>query len=100
MCITEPLATPVNTSRTRHCYGQVLREGTEEHVRCYVRASTLVEVWDELRLPRTCEPPGRPGCGAAGYRSRNGAHDPELALKSKSKDVGVGRWYAGWRRSS
>ncbi|MEX0664921.1 MAG: hypothetical protein WD598_09155 [Acidimicrobiia bacterium] len=32
-------------------YEQVLREGTSDQVRRYVRASTLVEVWDELVLP-------------------------------------------------
>jgi hypothetical protein len=32
-------------------YEQVLREGTAEEVRRYVRASTLLEVWDELYLP-------------------------------------------------
>lgn len=32
-------------------YEQVLREGTAEQVRRYVRASMLLEVWDELVLP-------------------------------------------------
>ena len=32
-------------------YEQVLREGTADQVRRYVRASTLLEVWDELVLP-------------------------------------------------
>jgi hypothetical protein len=35
----------------RSVYEQVLREGTEDDVRRYVRASTLVEVWDDLFLP-------------------------------------------------
>lgn len=36
----------------RSVYEQVLREGSEDDVRCYIRASTLVEVWDELYLPQ------------------------------------------------
>ena len=32
-------------------YEQVLREGTTDDVRRYVRASKLVEVWDDLILP-------------------------------------------------
>jgi hypothetical protein len=32
-------------------YEQVLREGTADEIRSYVRASTLLEVWDELHLP-------------------------------------------------
>jgi hypothetical protein len=32
-------------------YEQVLREGTADDVRHYVRASTLIEVWDDLFLP-------------------------------------------------
>jgi hypothetical protein len=35
----------------RSVYEQVLREGSEADVRRYIRASTLVEVWDELFLP-------------------------------------------------
>ena len=35
----------------RSVYEQVLREGSEEDVRQYIRASTLVEVWDDLFLP-------------------------------------------------
>jgi hypothetical protein len=35
----------------RRVYEQVLRDGTTEEIRAYVRASTLVEVWDELYLP-------------------------------------------------
>lgn len=32
-------------------YEQVLREGTEDHVRYYVKADELLELWDELVLP-------------------------------------------------
>ena len=32
-------------------YEQVLREGTEDDVRYYVRADELSELWDELVLP-------------------------------------------------
>jgi hypothetical protein len=35
----------------RRVYEQVLREGTEDQVRRFVRASTLLEVWDDLVLP-------------------------------------------------
>lgn len=35
----------------RLVYEQVLREGTADEIRAYVRASTLLEVWDELYLP-------------------------------------------------
>jgi hypothetical protein len=33
-------------------YEQVLREGTEEDVRYYVRVDDLVDQWDDLVLPR------------------------------------------------
>jgi hypothetical protein len=32
-------------------YEQVLRDGTADEVRRYVRASVLLEIWDELYLP-------------------------------------------------
>jgi hypothetical protein len=32
-------------------YEQVLREGTEEDVRYFIRISDLVEMWDQLLLP-------------------------------------------------
>jgi hypothetical protein len=32
-------------------YEQVLREGTEDDVRFYVEADSLLELWDELVLP-------------------------------------------------
>ena len=35
----------------RRVYEQVLREGTADEVRRYVRATTLYELWDELVLP-------------------------------------------------
>ncbi|MGQ0804187.1 MAG: hypothetical protein ACT4PI_10040 [Actinomycetota bacterium] len=35
----------------RRVYEQVLREGTADEVRTHLRASTLLEVWDELYLP-------------------------------------------------
>ena len=35
----------------RRVYEQVLREGTADEIRAYVRASTLCELWDELYLP-------------------------------------------------
>lgn len=35
----------------RRVYEQVLREGTADEIRAYVRASTLLEVWEELFLP-------------------------------------------------
>ena len=34
-------------------YEQVLREGTEDDVRFYVEADSLLELWDELVLPRS-----------------------------------------------
>jgi hypothetical protein len=40
-----------NPRHLRSVYEQVLREGTEDDVRRFVRASTLVEIWDELFLP-------------------------------------------------
>jgi len=40
-----------NRRHLRRVYEQVLREGTEADVRAYVRATTLLEVWDELWLP-------------------------------------------------
>ena len=43
--------TLANPRHLRSVYEQVLREGTEDDVRRYVRASTLVEVWDDLFLP-------------------------------------------------
>lgn len=33
-------------------YEQVLREGNEDDVRRFIRAEVLVELWDELVLPR------------------------------------------------
>ena len=41
-----------NERQLRSVYEQVLREGTDEDVRRFVRASTLTEVWDELYLPQ------------------------------------------------
>jgi hypothetical protein len=38
-------------SQLRQVYEQVLREGTSEEIRGFVRASTLLEIWDELYLP-------------------------------------------------
>lgn len=35
----------------RRVYEQVLREGTADEIRAWVRASTLLEVWDDLYLP-------------------------------------------------
>ena len=35
----------------RRVYEQVLRDGTADEIRRYVRASVLLEVWDELFLP-------------------------------------------------
>lgn len=35
----------------RRVYEQVLSEGTVDDVRFYVRASDLVDLWDELMLP-------------------------------------------------
>jgi hypothetical protein len=32
-------------------YEQVLREGTEDDVRHYIRGEDLIELWDELVLP-------------------------------------------------
>ena len=40
-----------NQRHLRSVYEQVLREGTEDDVRRYVRASVLADVWDELFLP-------------------------------------------------
>ena len=40
----------VRADRAR-VYEQVLREGTEDDVRYYVRADELIELWDELVLP-------------------------------------------------
>jgi len=40
-----------NPRHLRSVYEQVLREGTEDDVRRYVRASTLVALWDDLFLP-------------------------------------------------
>ena len=40
-----------NPRHLRSVYEQVLREGTEGDVRRYVRASVLVDVWEELFLP-------------------------------------------------
>ncbi len=48
----EPIAYDLaNPRHLRSVYEQVLREGTEDDVRRYVRATTLIEVWDELFLP-------------------------------------------------
>ena len=46
--VTYDLDDPVDRARV---YEQVLREGTEEDVRFYVDAETLLELWDELVLP-------------------------------------------------
>ena len=46
--LTYDLDDPVDRARV---YEQVLREGTEEDVRFYVDAKTLLELWDELVLP-------------------------------------------------
>lgn len=40
-----------NPRHLRSVYEQVLREGTEDDVRQYLRASVLAEVWDDLYLP-------------------------------------------------
>ena len=40
-----------NPRHLRRVYEQVLRECTDDDVRRYVRASVLVDVWDELFLP-------------------------------------------------
>jgi hypothetical protein len=40
-----------NPRHLRSVYEQVLREGTDDDVRRYIRASTLVEIWNELYLP-------------------------------------------------
>lgn len=36
----------------RRVYEQVLAEGTPDDIRQYVRASDLIDLWDELVLPR------------------------------------------------
>jgi hypothetical protein len=36
----------------RRVYEQVLTEGTPDDIRYYVRASDLIDLWDELMLPR------------------------------------------------
>jgi hypothetical protein len=46
--VTYDLDVPVDRARV---YEQVLREGTEDDVRFYVDAETLLELWDELVLP-------------------------------------------------
>jgi hypothetical protein len=46
--VTYDLDDPVDRARV---YEQVLREGTEEDVRFYIDAGTLLELWDELVLP-------------------------------------------------
>ena len=33
-------------------YEQVLREGNEDDVRCFIRSDELIDLWDELVLPR------------------------------------------------
>ncbi len=40
-----------NRSDRARVYEQILREGTEDDVRRFVRADDLVELWDELVLP-------------------------------------------------
>jgi uncharacterized protein (UPF0147 family) len=48
----EPIAYDLaNPRHLRSVYEQVLREGSDAEVRRYVRASTLIEVWDDLFLP-------------------------------------------------
>jgi len=46
--VTYDLDDPVDRSRV---YEQVLREGTEDDVRFYVAADSLLELWDDLVLP-------------------------------------------------
>jgi hypothetical protein len=41
-----------NRSDRARVYEQVLREGTDDDVRRFVRANDLVDLWDELVLPR------------------------------------------------
>lgn len=48
----------------RLVYEQVLREGTAGEIRTYVRASTLLEVWDELILPPYVRQPWEPWVAA------------------------------------
>jgi hypothetical protein len=40
-----------NPRHIRRVYEQVLREGTAEDVRFYIRPSVLVAIWDDLFLP-------------------------------------------------
>lgn len=40
-----------NPKHLRSVYEQVLRAGTADDVRRHIRASTLLEVWDDLFLP-------------------------------------------------
>jgi hypothetical protein len=48
----EPLVYDLDDRRDRaRVYEQVLREGTEDDLRYYVRADELMELWDELVLP-------------------------------------------------
>ena len=46
--VTYDLDDPVDRARV---YEQVLREGTEDDVRFYVAADSLLELWNELVLP-------------------------------------------------
>jgi|SRR5579875_2620270 len=46
--ITYDLSDPRDRARV---YEQVLREGTEQDVRYYVRTDQLLEAWDQLVLP-------------------------------------------------
>jgi len=46
--VTYDLDDPIDRARV---YEQVLREGTEDDVRFYVDAESLLELWDELVLP-------------------------------------------------
>jgi hypothetical protein len=46
--VSYDLDDPVDRARV---YEQVLREGTEDDVRFYIDAGSLLELWDELVLP-------------------------------------------------
>jgi hypothetical protein len=50
-------------------YEQVLREGTEDDVRHYIRGEDLIELWDELVLPTSVR---RAWSGWLASRRRNG----------------------------